>query len=719
MLGKLGEKIEDYAVYEVLGKGGFGCVYKARCLLTGCFVAIKMINKQRMHASGMANRVRQEVAIHSKLKHPSILELYTFFEDFEHVYLVLELAENGELQQFLRERNMPFSEYEAALILRRVVDGLLYLHTHQILHRDISLSNLLITKDMNIKIADFGLATELMQPDEKHHTLCGTPNYISPEVASRASHGLPADVWGLGCMLYTLLVGKPPFDTDGVKSTLARVVLSNYSLPTHLSSDVSDLIERLLKKNPTERIKLEEVLSHPFLSRYDLGRAKAYVFNSVNQKFPSAADSGMGTISSNSGSKSDLFQVHFSGAAVSNSSCNNRPNENLYHEQFASSNYRYREKQHGAGSIESSYQFVPEPHISLLQKFNSMELVEKYNINPKHIAGRDGCVPLLSSSKSATDATENRTGAQITNTPNSFEHHAFTTPRSSKAPETHYYMLQKATAATSIVQTQDSLSRHQNNNTPVALKDPSGANVRLPARFDTLRLLPTRNRTKYVILSIVAESGEVVLEFLKPRGRNQEDRVVDVCRISGDGLRFMLYQPDGSRGVAIKNEPPDLPSRGVDQIYNYEEIPEKHWKKYMYAARFVNMVKAKTPKITLYSEKAKCQLMETMRDYEVMFYDDTKIVQSSANDEIKMVDANGKAYRGLASISAMDAAKLDHFQETHDHCLRIEKLLSTVSHGGKTFPVIIGRRPAGSDSSTPGKKDMSNHRFYSLNVRTT
>uniref|UniRef100_A0A182YPS4 Serine/threonine-protein kinase SAK n=1 Tax=Anopheles stephensi TaxID=30069 RepID=A0A182YPS4_ANOST len=596
MLGKLGEKIEDYAVYEVLGKGGFGCVYKARCLLTGCFVAIKM--------------------------------LYTFFEDFEHVYLVLELAENGELQQFLRERNMPFSEYEAALILRRVVDGLLYLHTHQILHRDISLSNLLITKDMNIKIADFGLATELMQPDEKHHTLCGTPNYISPEVASRASHGLPADVWGLGCMLYTLLVGKPPFDTDGVKSTLARVVLSNYSLPTHLSSDVSDLIERLLKKNPTERIKLEEVLSHPFLSRYDLGRAKAYVFNSVNQKFPSAADSGMGTISSNSGSKSDLFQVHFSGAAVSNSRCNNRPNENLYHEQFASSNYRYREKQHGAGSIESSYQFVPEPHISLLQK-------------------------------------------------------------------------------------------HQNNNTPVALKDPSGANVRLPARFDTLRLLPTRNRTKYVILSIVAESGEVVLEFLKPRGRNQEDRVVDVCRISGDGLRFMLYQPDGSRGVAIKNEPPDLPSRGVDQIYNYEEIPEKHWKKYMYAARFVNMVKAKTPKITLYSEKAKCQLMETMRDYEVMFYDDTKIVQSSANDEIKMVDANGKAYRGLASISAMDAAKLDHFQETHDHCLRIEKLLSTVSHSGKTFPVIIGRRPAGSDSSTPGKKDMSNHRFYSLNVRTT
>lgn len=718
MLGKLGEKIEDYAVYEVLGKGGFGCVYKARCLLTGRFVAIKMINKQRMHASGMANRVRQEVAIHSKLKHPSILELYTFFEDFEHVYLVLELAENGELQQFLRERNSPFSEYEAALILRRVVDGLLYLHTQKILHRDISLSNLLITKDMNIKIADFGLATELIQPDEKHHTLCGTPNYISPEVASRASHGLPADVWGLGCMLYTLLVGKPPFDTDGVKSTLARVVLSNYSLPAHLSSDVSDLIERLLKKNPAERIKLEEVLSHPFLSRYDLG-SKVYAFNSMNQKFSSDADSGMGTISSNSGSKSDLFQVHSSGATISNSRCNNVPNENLYHEQYASSNYRYREtqkQQQEMGTIES-YQFLPEPHISFLQKFNSLELVEKYNINPKHIIGREGSVYLLSSSKSSTDATESRTGTLTTNKQSSFDHHAFTTPKS-KAPESNRYIL--STAANNIEQMQqDSFSRNKNNESPVTVKDHSQTNVRLPARFDTLRLLPTRNRTKYVILSIVAEGGEVVLEFLKPRGRNQEDRVVDVCRISGDGLRFMLYQPDGNRGVAIKNEPPDLPSRGVDHIYNYEEIPEKYWKKYMYAARFVNMVKAKTPKVTLYSDKAKCQLMETMRDYEVIFYDDVKIVQSSANDEIKMIDANGKVFRGLASISAIDIEKLNHFRETHDHCLRIEKLLSTVSHSGKTFPVIIGRRPASSYSSTPAKTDVSKYRFYSLNVRTT
>lgn len=182
-----------------------------------------------MHKSGMANRVRQEVTIHSQLKHPSILELFTFFEDVNFVYLVLELAHKGELHRYLRDHKKVMNEVEAATVLKQVVDGLLYLHSHRIVHRDISLSNLLLTQDLKVKIADFGLAT-LDQPGEKHMTLCGTPNYISPEVASRASHGLAVDVWGLGCLLYTLLVGKPPFDTDAVKSTLARVVKVDFTV---------------------------------------------------------------------------------------------------------------------------------------------------------------------------------------------------------------------------------------------------------------------------------------------------------------------------------------------------------------------------------------------------------------------------------------------------------------------------------------------------------
>ena len=225
-----------------------------------------MVDKAQMVASGMAERVRQEVEIHSRLKHPAILEVLSYFEDNSHVYLVLELAENGELAKYLKESGRVFGESEAKAIFEQVVSGLLYLHGHGIMHRDLTLANLLLTRDMRVKIADFGLATRLTgQPNERHVTMCGTPNYISPEVATRSSHGLEADVWGLGCLLYTMLVGKPPFDTAGVRSTLTKVVMADFSLPSSISTEAADLLRKLLKKNPIERIKLREIPNHPWM----------------------------------------------------------------------------------------------------------------------------------------------------------------------------------------------------------------------------------------------------------------------------------------------------------------------------------------------------------------------------------------------------------------------------------------------------------------------
>ena len=328
----------------------------------------------------MTNRVKQEVSIHSKLKHPSILELYTFFEDIDYVYLVLELAENGELQRYMRDNNKPFTEYEAASILKQVVDGLLYLHSQNILHRDMSLANLLLTKEMHVKISDFGLATQLSRPDEKHMTLCGTPNYISPEVASRASHGLPADVWSLGCMLYTLLVGRPPFDTDGVKSTLTRVVISNYTVPSYLSIEAKDLIDKLLQKNPNERMKLEDVLSHPFMTKNTSPFGK---YN--NGTMDSGITSGLMTISSAGSQRSNLNNfvqsTPFNGrfAAI---------NEDERFSNYSSMHDKPHMKQ--SDFFSGIHHELPVPvrytnQISLLQKCNSVELMDRYNINKNSI----------------------------------------------------------------------------------------------------------------------------------------------------------------------------------------------------------------------------------------------------------------------------------------------------------------------------------------------
>ncbi|XP_052791493.1 serine/threonine-protein kinase PLK4-like isoform X2 [Mya arenaria] len=263
----MSENIDDYQVMNLLGKGGFACVYKAKAYKTGLEVAIKMIDKKLMKAAGMVTRVKKEVEIHSRLKHPSILELYNYFEDNNYVYLILEMCHNGELNRYLKSNCKVLSEDEARHFMKQILEGMLYLHSYGILHRDLTLANLLLTKDMDVKIADFGLATRLNRPEEKHFTMCGTPNYISPEVASRSAHGLEADVWSLGCMFYTFLVGTPPFDTDTVKLTLNRVISGDFDLPSDMSPEAKDLIHQLLQKNPAKRIAIHDVLKHPFMTK--------------------------------------------------------------------------------------------------------------------------------------------------------------------------------------------------------------------------------------------------------------------------------------------------------------------------------------------------------------------------------------------------------------------------------------------------------------------
>lgn len=138
--------------------------------------------------------------------------------------------------------------------------------------------------------------------------------------------------------------------------------------------------------------------------------------------------------------------------------------------------------------------------------------------------------------------------------------------------------------------------------------------------FCSKRLLPTRHQTKNAVLSILKD-GEVCIEFIKKRGPFKKDMVCEVMRISPDGLRIILYEPEAGNGVALGEEPPPLPPQGADKIYGIQNLPEKHRKKYSYASKFIDLVRAKTPKVTYYTDKAKCFLMENLTDFEVCFYD--------------------------------------------------------------------------------------------------
>lgn len=157
------------------------------------------------------------------------------------------------------KRRKRLTEPEAAYFMDQMVQGVKYIHSLQVIHRDLKLGNLFLDKEMRIKVGDLGLATRLEDPDEKRKTICGTPNYIAPEVIqndkSKRGHSFEVDVWSMGVVLYTILVGKPPYEAKDVKATYQRILNNQYSFPDHvpLSDNAIDLIESMLQSNPHER----------------------------------------------------------------------------------------------------------------------------------------------------------------------------------------------------------------------------------------------------------------------------------------------------------------------------------------------------------------------------------------------------------------------------------------------------------------------------------
>ncbi|GIY64163.1 hypothetical protein CEXT_613041 [Caerostris extrusa] len=168
------------------------------------------INKKNCKWKRHERFVRKEIKIHSSLQHHNIVKLLGVIEDSNCIWLVLELCSNGSVDDYMEALGRPFSEAVAHNILRQVIDGVMYLQDKLIIHRDLSLKNILLTEDMQAKIADFGLSTDLEQPDETKQTMVGTANYMPPEMALRTRHGLKVDCWSLGCMLYTMLDGSRP-----------------------------------------------------------------------------------------------------------------------------------------------------------------------------------------------------------------------------------------------------------------------------------------------------------------------------------------------------------------------------------------------------------------------------------------------------------------------------------------------------------------------------
>ncbi|GAA5934526.1 aurora family serine/threonine-protein kinase [Sporobolomyces koalae] len=259
--------LSDFEIGRPLGKGKFGRVYMARTKAEPKYiVALKCLFKEEIIKNKVEKQVRREIEIQSHLAHENILRLHGYFHDEKRIFLILEFAGKGELYKQL-SRVHRFSEKRSSRYIAQMTDALIYLHAKHVIHRDIKPENLLIGVNNELKIGDFGWSVHA--PSNRRNTLCGTLDYLPPEMIESKEHTDKVDLWALGVLTYEFLVGSPPFeDLSGHAATYKKICKLDYTIPATVSPEAADLIRKLLKYNPQDRLPLKEVAQHPWITKY-------------------------------------------------------------------------------------------------------------------------------------------------------------------------------------------------------------------------------------------------------------------------------------------------------------------------------------------------------------------------------------------------------------------------------------------------------------------
>eukprot|EP00249_Psilotum_nudum_P017003 c26104_g1_i1 orf=29-1393(+) len=277
-------KANDFVYGRLLGLGSYSKVVKATKKDTGLTCALKIMDKRHIVKEDKIAFVKMERIILDQLDHPGIVRLLFTFQDAHYLYMGLECCEGGELfDQIMRKGRL--SSEEARFYAAELISAMEYIHGQGLIHRDLKPENLLLTSDGHLKVGDFGsvkilkpLSNGFIQnlPDDKNCTFVGTAEYISPEVLSNRPVTIGVDLWALGCILYQLLVGKPPFKGASEYLTFQKVTARVLQFPEYLTPEAKDLINRLLDHDPNKRPGAGPdgysiLKGHPFFHGIDWG----------------------------------------------------------------------------------------------------------------------------------------------------------------------------------------------------------------------------------------------------------------------------------------------------------------------------------------------------------------------------------------------------------------------------------------------------------------
>nr|XP_016928772.1 serine/threonine-protein kinase N isoform X2 [Drosophila suzukii] len=251
--------MDNFRLLSVLGRGHFGKVILSQLRSNNQYYAIKALKKGDIIARDEVESLLSEKRIFevaNAMRHPFLVNLYSCFQTEQHVCFVMEYAAGGDLMMHIHTD--VFLEPRAVFYAACVVLGLQYLHENKIIYRDLKLDNLLLDTDGYVKIADFGLCKEGMGFGDRTGTFCGTPEFLAPEVLTETSYTRAVDWWGLGVLIFEMLVGESPFPGDDEEEVFDSIVNDEVRYPRFLSLEAIAVMRRLLRKNPERRLGSSE-----------------------------------------------------------------------------------------------------------------------------------------------------------------------------------------------------------------------------------------------------------------------------------------------------------------------------------------------------------------------------------------------------------------------------------------------------------------------------
>ena len=254
-----------YKYGRVIGRGAFGKVNIGLNILTGRIVAIKSFNKKNIINEASKNKILYETNLMRGLCHPSVTKILETFECEKYMLIIMEYISGGNLQNFVKKRRK-LCEKTAKILFRQIIQGIRYIHSRGIVHRDIKLENILLDLNSIIKICDFGVG-KLIKPNTILKDQCGTPVYMAPEILKGNGYkGFPVDVWSAGVALYIMLSGTLPFNKDKDHDLEYSILNNNIKEIKDISDEGNNLLKNILEKDPNKRYTCNQILEHPWLN---------------------------------------------------------------------------------------------------------------------------------------------------------------------------------------------------------------------------------------------------------------------------------------------------------------------------------------------------------------------------------------------------------------------------------------------------------------------